>query len=155
MIFSDLAAIVSIDREIRETGTQVSYKDSATHHIFETNSEEVSPTKRPDILEIARLIELVFDAECEGTVCGFIFGRQVYLAASNIQQGEIALIAIHPHYTGKGIGARLVNSLCDLFLSRDIRRVEITVDQADKSMPTFLERSGFSGNRLLNYHKKL
>ena len=155
MAFSDLRAIVSIDQELRAAGTPVAYKDFTTHKLFGMDTEETDPTKRPDMLEVAKLVDLGFVAECEGTVCGFIVGRQVYLAESDIQEGDIAIIAVRPDYWGKGIAAKLVNSLCDLFSSRGIRRVGIAVDADDKSMLAFLERTGFSGNRLLYYRKKL
>lgn len=155
MVFSDLKAIFSIDHKIRAAGTTVAYKDLNTHKIFGIATETTDSTKRPDILEIAKLIDLGFVAESKGTICGFIVGRQVYLAESDIQQGEIALIAVHPHYWGKGIAIKLANSLCDLFRSRGMHRVGMTVDPVDKPMLAFLERSGFSSNRLLYYHKRI
>ncbi len=154
MVFSDLGAIISIDKEMRATGIQVAYKDFTTHKIFGI-ATEADPTKRPDILEVAKLVDLGFVAESEGTICGFIVGRQVYLAESDIQQGEIALIAIHPHYWGKGIATKLMNALCDSFRSRGMGRVGAGADPADKSMQAFLERLGFTSSHLLHYYKRL
>ncbi len=154
MVFSDLGAIISIDKEMRAAGVWVSFKDLTSHKIFGI-ATEADPTKKPDILEVAKLIDLGFVAESEGTVCGFIVGRQVYLAESDIQQGEMSLIAVHPHYQGKGIAIKLVNALCDLFRSRGMSRVDVGADPADKPMQAFLERSGFTTSRLLHYHKKL
>lgn len=155
MQFSDLKAITSIDQEIRASGTQVFYKDFATRTTLRLNPEGASTTERPDIQAVARLIDLSFVAECGGTICGFILGRQEYLAESDIQQGEIALIAIHPRYYGKGIATRLVDALCELFRSRGINRVGMAVDPADKAMLALVERYGFKSNRLLSYHKTL
>lgn len=155
MQFSDLKAITSIDKEIRESGTQVFYKDFATRTVLRLNPEGSPSTERPDIQAVARLIDLSFVAECGGTICGFILGRQEYLAESDIQQGEIALIAVQPRYYGKGIASRLVDALCELFSSRGIHRVVMAVDPADKAMLALVERYGFKSNRLLSYHKTL
>lgn len=157
MIFSDLSSILEIDKEIRATGTQVAYRDLATsaYRIFGIERDAADPAKEPDILEAAKVVDHSFVAECDGTICGFIVGRQLYLAESNIQQGEIALIAVHPNYTGKGIASQLIDALFKLFRSRDIHRVGISADPNDKGMLSFLERSGFTSNRLLSYTRKI
>lgn len=155
MQFSDLKAITSIDQEIRASGTQVFYKDFATRTILRLNPEGAAAKERPDIQAVARLIDLSFVAECGGTICGFILGRQEYLAESDIQQGEIALIAVRPGYFGKGIGTRLVDAICESFRSRGINRVGMSVDPADKLMLALVEGYGFKSNRLLSYHKTL
>ncbi|MDO8687703.1 MAG: GNAT family N-acetyltransferase [Dehalococcoidales bacterium] len=155
MQFSDLKALTAIDQEIRASGTQVFYKDFATRTVLRLNPEGASTKERPDIQAVASLIDLSFVAECGGTIGGFILGRQEYLAESDIQQGGIALLAVSPHYFGKGIATRLVDAICELFRSRGINRVGMAVDPADKSMLAFVERYGFKSNRLLNYHKNL
>ena len=155
MVFTDLRNINAIDRELRKAGTKVAYKDFTTHKLFGIDTEGADPTKRPDMLEMAKLMDLGFVAESEGTLCGFIIGRQMYLAESDIQEGEIAVIAVHSDYWGKGIATRLVNALNDLFHSRGVKRVRIPVDPLDEAMISFLGRSGFSGDPLVYYSKKL
>lgn len=156
MVFSDLSPILELDQKIR-TGRQVAYHDLATsaYRIFGIEADEADQAKKPDILEAAKVIDHSFIAECDGTLCGFIVGRQLYLAESNIQQGEIALIAVHPDYTGKGIAGQLVEAIFELFRSRDIHRVGISAAPDDKNMHTFLEHFGFSSNRLLSYTRKI
>lgn len=157
MIFSDLNPIIAIDQKIRASGTQVAYRALTTsaYRIFGIDPEEGRPGKRPDILETAKVVDNSFVAECDGSVCGFIIGRQLYLAESDIQQGEIALIAVDPDYAGRGIARQLVEALFKLFRSKKIHRVGISANPNDKGMQTFLERSGFTSNRLLSYTRKI
>jgi len=155
MVFTDLKDVTAIDRVLRKTGTRVAYKDFTTHKIFGIDTEGADTTTRPDMLEMAKLMDLGFVTESEGTLCGFIIGRQMYLAESDIQEGEIAIIAVHPDYWGKGIATKLVDALNDLFRSRGVKRVRIPVDPLDEAMVGFLGRSGFSGDPLVYYSKKL
>ena len=157
MIFSDLSPIIEIDQKIRATGTQVAYRALSTsaYRIFGIDPDKTDPSKRPDILKTARVVDNSFVAECDGTVCGFIIGRQTYLAESDIQQGEIALIAVDPDYTGKGIASHLVDALFKLFRSMNIHRVGISANPEDKNMLSFLEHAGFTSNRLLSYTRKI
>ena len=155
MTFSDLHAMVSIDQKIRMTGTPVPYKEFATHRIFGMNVEEIGPTNRADMLEAAKLIDLSSVAESEGTVCGFIVGRQTYIAEDDIQVGEIAMIGVHPDYRGKGISIKLIDSLCDLFRSKNMHLIRVEADPRDKSLVALLEQSGFSDSHLVTYEKRL
>lgn len=157
MVLSDLSDIIEIDKKIRATGTQVAYRDLATsaYRIFGIETDEADPKKKPDILEAAKVIDHSFVAVCDGTLCGFIIGRQLYLAESNIQQGEIALIAVDPDFTGKGLARQLLDALFKLFRSKDIHRIAISADPNDSGMLGFLEHTGFTSNRLLSYTREI
>ena len=155
MIFTDLKEVNALDRELRQAGRRVAYKDFTTHKVFGIETQGSETGKRPDMLKVAELMDLGFVAESEGRLCGFIVGRQTYLAETDIQEGEIAIIAVHPDYWGKGVATRLVNALDDLFRSRGLKRVRIPVDPLDEAMIGFLEQSGFSGDPLVYYSKKL
>ncbi len=155
MAFTDLTAIIDIDQKIRTAETPTTYKDFTVKKIFGIGLKEVSPEERPNILEVAKLIELGFVAEIEGSVCGFIVGRQTYLAEHGIQDGEISIIGIHPGCRKKGVATKLVNSLCDLFRSKGVQRMRMGVDPLDNDMLAFMKRAGFSGHRLLYFTKPL
>ena len=155
MIFTDLKDINAIDRVLRKAETRVAYKDFTTHKVFGMYTEGSDSANRPDMLKVAELMDLGFVAESEGILCGFVVGRQMYLAESDIQEGEIAIIAVHPDYWGKGIASKLVDALNELFRSRGVKRVRIPVDPLDEAMIGFLGRSGFSGDPLVYYSKKL
>ena len=153
MNFLDIGTVFSIDQIIRAGETSVTYKDFTSEKLFGIHLEEVGPGEKPDVLELAKLIDLGFIAEAEGKMCGFVVGRQAYLAERGIQEGEIVIIGVSPDSRGKGIGAKLVNTICDLFHSRGVSRVRIGVDPLDNDMLAFLGRVGFSGHHLLQYTK--
>ena len=111
--------------------------------------------KRANLSQVIGLIELGFIAESEGTLVGFIVGRQTYLAEYGTQVGEIAMIGVNPNYRGKGIGTKLINALNDLFRSRGVHRVRIGINSADKDLLAFSEKEGFSGERIVYYSKTL
>ncbi len=155
MVFMDLKAVFSIDQQIRASAKiSMTYNDFTTRQIFGISTEK-DDSKRPNILEVARLIDLGFVAEVKDTIIGFVVGRQTYLAERGIQEGEIVIIGVAPDYRGKGIAAKLVNALCDLFHSRGVYRVRIGLDSRDKDLIDVFERLGFTGQRLLQYTKPL
>jgi len=156
MVFSDLKDILSIDEAVREAETsdvhkEVTYRDFNTRRIFGMDAEDADSTKRPDILEVAKLIELGFIAESEGRICGFVVGRQTYLIERGFQEGEIAIVSVHPDCQKIGIGAKLINAICDLFHSRGVQRVSMRIDPRDEYLQHFLDQAGFSTRHLLYY----
>ena len=153
MSLLDLESIFSIDQAIRASEISVTYSGFTTPQMF--RMDQAHPDGRPDILEIAKLADLGLVAESGGNVCGFVLGRQTYLAERDIHEGEIAIIGVHPDYQGKGVAAKLVSSICDLLRSRGARRVRIGLDLKDTKMQGFFERAGFSGQELIYYHKTL
>ncbi|MFC1932694.1 GNAT family N-acetyltransferase [Chloroflexota bacterium] len=155
MVFLDLKAIFAIDKATRDAGTPVTYKDFYTRKIFGMDIENADSANKPDILEVAKLIDLGFVAETEGTICGFIVGRQTYLIEREIQEGEIVIVNVHPDYRGKGIGAKLMNAIFDLFRSRGVNRVRMGIEPSDVRMQSFLEREGFSSRHLLYFTKNI
>ena len=104
--------------------------------------------------EVAKLVDFGFVAEVEGTICGFIVGRQTYIAEHEIQEGEIAIIGVESDYRGKGIATKLVDSICGLFRSRGVQQVRAAVDPQDKDLSAFFERRGFRAEQRLHYTKK-
>jgi len=158
MVFSDLKGIFSIDEAIREAEKsdlrkEITYRDFNTREIFRMDMEKSEFTERPNILEVAKLIDLGFVAEAEGTIYGFVVGRQTYLIEREIQEGEIAIISVHPDYQRNGIGRKLLDAICDLFRSRGAHRVRMGMDPRDTFLQSFLERGGFSSRNLLYYTK--
>ena len=119
------------------------------------NIEEDSSSKRTNLSLIIGLVELGFIAESEGTLVGFIVGRQTYLAEYDTQVGEIAMIGVKRDYRGKGIGTKLINALNDLFRSRGVNRVRTGINPIDKNLLAFFDKEGFSGERILYYSKTL
>lgn len=155
MVFLDLEPIFAIDKAIRAGGPSATYSGFTTPQVFGMEMPEPDSAKRPSILEVARLIELGCVAEDRGKTCGFVLGRQTYLAERDIEEGEIAIIGVHPDYQGKGVAGKLVDAICNLFQARGVHRVRIALDPLDISMQAFFERVGFSGQHLLYYHKTL
>ncbi len=156
MVFLDLNAIFSIDQQVRASAKiGVTYKDFTTKKIFGISTEESDSENRPNILEVAKLVDLGLVAEAKGTVIGFVLGRQTFLAEREIQEGEIVIIAVHPDYQGKGIAGKLIDALCDLFRSKGVHRVRIGIDPQDKGMIAICKQSGFTGQYLPQYTRTL
>ena len=153
MIFTDVKDIFAIDQAIRAAGPSATYAGFTTPQLF--GLEEPDPAKRADILEVAKLVDLGLVAEYRGKTCGFVVGRQTYLAEHHIQEGEIAIIGVSPDHQGKRIAAKLVDAICDLFRSRGAQEVRIGIDPSDVNLPAFFEGAGFMGQRTYYYHKML
>ena len=150
----DLKDILSVDQRIRETIPSITYKNFGTEQIFGVGSYRVQSKKRPTVSEVAKLVDLGLVAEVEGKICGFVVGRQTYIAEHEMQEGEIAIIGVESDYRGKGIATKLVNSICDLFRSRDVQQVRATVDPQDKDLSAFFKQQGFRAEQRLHYTKK-
>ena len=137
----DIDNLLSLDQTLRESDVSLTYNGfSPIRQAFGMNEEEDSSSMRANLSVVIGLIELGFVAECEGTMCGFIVGRQTYLAEYDTQVGEIAMIGVNPDYRGKGIGTRLMNVLNDLFHSRGVNRVRIGINPTDKNLLTFFDK---------------
>ena len=156
MVLQDLKDIFyTVHQKIKAVDTSATYQGFTIEHVFGMETGKGEAAERPNILEVARLIDLSLVAEFEGTPCGFIVGRQTYLAERDILEGEIVVIGIHPDYRGKGIAAKLVNSLCDLFISRGVRVLRVGIDPLDHQLLSFFEGLDFSGQRLLYLTREL
>lgn len=156
MALTDLNRIFAVTQEIGAAKkTSATYERFTLQKIFGTSIDVTDPAQRPDILEVAKLIDLGLMAECEGEACGFVVGRQTYLAELDIQEGEIAIIGVHPDYRRKGVARKLIDAICDLFISRGVSRVRVGIDPQDKDLLAFFERAGFSGEYLLYLCKRL
>jgi ribosomal protein S18 acetylase RimI-like enzyme len=153
MTFVDMKDIFFIDQAIRVSGVSKTYSGYTTQQMF--NMDETDPSKRSDILEIAKLTDLGLVAECEGKVCGFALGRLTHLAERNIDEGEIAIIGIHPNHQRQGIAVKLVESIHDLLRSRGADRIRIGLDPADAQMQGFFEKIGYDSQHLVYYHTSL
>ena len=155
MALTDLKAILDIHRKLEAAEKYSTYKQFTVRKIFGMSPEESEPANSPDILEVAKLINLGVVAETEGTMCGFAVGRQTYLAEFDIVEGEIAIIGVDPDYQRKGVASLLVNAICDLLKSKGVHSVRIGVVPDDSDLMAFFERMGFTGQRLLYLSKIL
>ncbi len=155
MVFVDLGDMFSVAQKIGAAETSATYKRFTLQKLFGVSTKKAGSTQRPDILEVAKLIDLGLIAEAGGRTYGFVVGRQTYLAELDIQEGEIAIIGVHPDYRRRGVAHKLINAICDLFASRGVTRVRIGVDPHDKGLTAFFERAGFSGERILYLSKTL
>ena len=156
MTLMDIDDVLSLDQILRESDVSLTYTGfSPIRQTFGMNVEKDSSSKRPNLSEVTSLIELSLLAESEGTLVGFIVGRQKYLAEYDIQAGEIAMIGVNRDYRGKGVGTKLINALDDLFRSRGVQSVRVGIDPLDKDLLAFFEKEGFSGERILYYSKTL
>jgi ribosomal protein S18 acetylase RimI-like enzyme len=153
MEFLDLRAIFEIHKKIEAEEKYPTYKQFHARKIFGMGAEENTP--RPDILEVAKLIDLGMVAESEGKICGFALGRERYLAEHDIHEGEIAIIGVDPDCRKSGVARKLIDAICDLLESRGVNSVRIGIDPEDENLLAFFERVGFTGQRLLYLSKAL
>jgi ribosomal protein S18 acetylase RimI-like enzyme len=149
----DLKDIFSVDQAIRVSGVSKTYSGYTTQHMFKM--DDTDPETRPNILEVAKLTDLGLVAECSGEVCGFALGRMTHLAERNVDEGEIAIIGIHPEHQRKGIAIKLVESMHDLLQSRGAEIIRIGLDPADTQMQAFFEKAGYESQHLLYYNRFL
>ena len=156
MTFMDLDDIFTVTQEI-SAAKKISdtYKRFTLEKIFGMDERGTASSQKPDVLEVAKLIDHGLVAQCGGKTCGFVVGRQTYLAELDIQEGEIAIIGVHPDYRGKGVAHRLVDGISDLFLSRGVRRVRVGLIPSDEEMIAFFEKAGFSGEYIMFLSKGL
>ncbi len=153
MAFLDLNAIFDIDQQVRASAKiGATYEGFTTKSIFGIGTGEGSESK-PNILEVAKLIDLGFVAEVDDKVVGFVLGRQTFLAERGIQEGEVAIIAVHPDYQGKGIAGKLIDALSNLFRYRGVHRVRVGIDPRDKNLTAIFNQAGFTGRSLPQYIK--
>ena len=95
MVLLDLKDIFyTVHQKIKAVDTSATYQGFTVEHIFGMETGEGEAAERPNILEVARLIDLSLVAEIEGTPCGFIVGRQTYLAEHDTLEGEIVVIGV-------------------------------------------------------------
>ena len=156
MTLTDLNKVLAVTQEIEASGrTSGTYERFALPKLFGISVEGAGSSQKPDVLEVAKLMDLGLIAECNGVACGFIVGRQTYLAELDIQEGEIAIIGIHPDYRRKGVARTLVSAICDLFRSRGVSTVRVGIDPHDKDLLSFFGDADFSGDYLLYLCKQL
>jgi ribosomal protein S18 acetylase RimI-like enzyme len=155
MEFLDLRAIFDIHKKIEAEELYPTYKQFHVRKIFGIGTEEAPSVKKPDILEVAKLIDLGLVAETQGKVCGFVVGRQRYLAEHDMHEGEIAIIGVDPDCRKSGVASKLVNAICELLESKGVTSIRIGIDPQDKDLLSFFERVGFTGQRLLYLSKQL
>lgn len=155
MALSDLEDMLSVDKEIRAAGASITYRDFTTQQILGIEAGEADSPARPSMLEVAKLVDYGFVAEDRGRICGFVVGRQTCPAERDIQEGEIAIIGVHPDYQGKLVATELVDRVCRLFRARGVHRVRIGLDPLDRDLQAFFERFDFRGQQVLYYGKTL
>ncbi len=152
----DLKGMLDIDQAIRDSGAPLTYEGFTTRYIFGLNTTEIDSARRASLLEEAvKLLDLSFVAESEGRVCGFVVGRRIYIVERDVNIGEIAIISVHPEYQRKGVAAKLVDSICELFRSQGVRTMRVRLEPKDKDMKAFFEHMGFGSEVLVSYTKAL
>jgi len=160
MNLEDLDAIFSIDHHIRSAGGAITYANLTTEHIF-TIDRHVGHLAKPvsyvDLIkgDMSELLGLGIVAEIEGHVRGFILGRIAHIGEAATEIGVILILGVHPDYQRSGIATKLVNAICDKFLSRGIKKIHMDVDRHDRNLLNFVERMGFGTGHLIEYSKGL
>jgi GNAT superfamily N-acetyltransferase len=95
----------------------------ATIHIRQATSDDAPeiallksltwPDESVDVAQIARAIRepghATFVAAGDGGLVGFVDGFST-LSSAGVQRWEVDLLAVHPHYRGQRLGARLVRA---------------------------------------------
>ena len=156
----DLDAILAIDRRIRRAGKAVTYANLTTERIFSIDrkvTRRSSATSYLDLItgDVSELLELGLVAEVEGRVRAFILGGIEHVGKAGSQVGVIRILGVHPDFWRRGIAAHLVNSICEKYRSKGVRRVHVRIDQRDKDLLGFFEHMSFQAGHLIDFTKTL
>ena len=157
MSVSDLDAIIAVDREIRWLGKAVTYAHITTEEII-TATKQYAQTAHPESYEefitrdMSGEIEFGFVAEVDGEIRGFIIGHIVgKVSHTEDKLGEVLVVGVHPQSWRQGIAGLLVRDLFEAFRAKDVRQVRILVDESDKYLMGFCERTGFKPQESIEY----
>jgi [ribosomal protein S18]-alanine N-acetyltransferase len=92
---------------------------------------------------------VAFVHEVDGSVAGFIIGRQV------ADEAEVLNLAVAPLARRKGRGGALLKAALDEFRARGVNRVYIEVRESNVKAMAFYVKHGFwqTGKRLKYYRK--
>ena len=90
---------------------------------------------------------LVAENEASGRIVGFALGSMMEKPRSAWTYGWIEWLAVAPRYQRKGIAARLIRQLTNLFIERDARMVLVDTDEDNTKALAFFRKVGF-GNEL-------
>lgn len=84
-----------------------------------------------------------FVAECGNEIIGFLMAERQTQAYGLPPGVRIVAIAVHPDYRRRGVGAQLVEALCDRARAEGIDDVFSVLPEEDERDSAFLERQGF------------
>ena len=160
MLLSDLDVIFTIDHIIRRTEEPITYLNLTTENIFSINrhvGRNAKPISYVDLItgDVSQLLNFGFVAEIRNHVRGFVLGRVGHISETVALAGEIIILGVHPDYQRIGMASRLVNALNEKFRSFDVKSVNIDIDQRDKKLMNFAEKSGFGVGHFVKYSKPL
>jgi ribosomal-protein-alanine N-acetyltransferase len=80
---------------------------------------------------------LLLVAECEAEICGFGVAYTVG------DEGEIATIAVDENFRGRGLGAKILQALCDFCAQRGAHTIFLEVRPSNQSARCLYKRFGF------------
>jgi len=78
-----------------------------------------------------------------GRIVGFALGSMMEKPRSAWRYGWLEWLAVAPRYQRKGIAARLIRQLTQLFIERDARMVLVDTDEHNVKALAFLRKVGF------------
>jgi len=162
MSVEDLDALVMIDRRIRRSGKAVTYEYITTERLFTMSSGRKltrldGAMSYVDLItgDVSELLDHGLVAEVEGRVRAFVLGGIAHVGEPATQVGLIQLLGVHPDHRRKGIGAQLVNALCEKYQAQGVGTVRIEVDQRDKELIAFIERLRFGVGHRIHYTRTI
>lgn len=111
------------------------------------------PEKEKVASQLQGPLDLSFIAEYEGTLVGFILARLIYSALPMKGTAVAFLIAVHPEFRKKGIGALLVGTLENYCKSQGIDTIRAVIPAQDTKIIEYFTRAGFHQSVMINYDK--
>lgn len=90
-------------------------------------------------------------AETEHRVVGFALGTLMEKYRSAWRYGWLLWLGISPRFRGRGIAARLVNRLSEVFIKHGARIMLVDTDAENKRALRFFQKQGF-GNELMHVY---
>jgi len=72
--------------------------------------------------------KLFLVAVCEGGIAGYVAG-----SITDVGEGHIMSLAIHPQFRGKGVGKLLLNSIENVFRALGIKRIILEVATTNRT----------------------
>jgi ribosomal protein S18 acetylase RimI-like enzyme len=95
--------------------------------------------------------EFCLVAETEHRIVGFALGTLMEKYGSPWRYGWLLWLGISQRYRGRGIAARLLNRLADLFIEHGARIMLVDTDAANEQALKFFRKQGF-GNDLMHVY---
>jgi ribosomal protein S18 acetylase RimI-like enzyme len=87
----------------------------------------------------------------EGRIVGFALGTLMEKQQSAWRYGWLLWLGVRPRYQGRGIAARLLRRLSELFIEHDCRMMLVDTDTNNRAALKFFRRQGFANEHLHTY----